>query len=963
MKNPKLGVGVPASAWAFARRSLLCGALAWTALFIVPTRDARAAAIAPSVRESVRGTPEEGLLSRNVERYHASRAWGVDRVYPKFALDLAKFPRGGVAHRNVLVVLCDFEADAFGAAVRHSSKDTPGYYHKLFFSDDPNDGVISLREYYRLNSHGRLIVSGRVTSEWLTMPRSYAYYANGSSGLDFSAYPRSAQGLAEDAMVAAFGSFGSDLSYFDNDGPDGIPASGDDDGYIDAVCVIHPGQGAEVAPVSQEPVTLWSHEAGINVYQDCPSTSSPNCLPGMILGSVRGFLYTMLGEYNYGPGDNANGTYIHEFGHTLGLPDLYEFSSCGASVGWGLGVHSLMALGNFLPTSPATAQGTRPGNLDAWCRQFLGFEQPVVVSGSGSHRLAPLTRGGTSLKVWKDGQPGTEYFLIENRIQEGPDQFLPGEGLLVYHVDDTLIDNCRDCDNVSCLDPPAPHYRVGLVQADGLNELQSPSGDFGDGDDFFPGGLAKRAWTESTAPNTRDYAGIDTGVRMTGIVGAFDNADTASFDLSVSLAPGFLVRSLAIRDGGGNGNGYPDNGETDSLDVTLENVGAASGALSLTLSTSDPGITVNTGASSAPAAAAGGTVSSSTPFVFTVGTYATLPHAVSLTIGWSDGGSSGLQDITINVGMGAGLTADFESGIGGWTSAPVPPTSINEWHVSATRAYGGSAQSMKVGSVLDPAGGASNDSKTYADLEDAALESPMFDLAPGSQLAFYSWIDAETHGGTTAFDGARVEISLKGGPWEPLAVDGGYGYQIEFDSAASLRGSDAFSGSPQQWRRVVADLSGYSGPAQLRFRFSSDNGNSPVNFPSGSLARYYEGWYVDNVSVAPRVDPGPTPRTLSLRVGPNPFRVSNGFAASMTFRFSAPDGLPHPELTPQIRLFDLAGRLVHTLDAAPDGLTPSEFRASWDARTDKGDLASSGIYFAKVDILGKSQSFRVVLLR
>jgi len=75
-------------------------------------------------------------------------------------------------------------------------------------------------------------------------------------------------------MEAAYGAFHQNLSYFDNDGPDGIPASGDDDGYVDAVVCIHPGQGAEVAPISQEPFLLWSHEAGISVYQDCRSPAA-----------------------------------------------------------------------------------------------------------------------------------------------------------------------------------------------------------------------------------------------------------------------------------------------------------------------------------------------------------------------------------------------------------------------------------------------------------------------------------------------------------------------------------------------------------------------------------------------------------------------------------------------------------------------------------------------------------------
>jgi len=54
---------------------------------------------------------------------------------------------------------------------------------------------------------------------------------------------------------------------------------------------------------------------------------------------------------------------------------------------------------------------------------------------------------------------------------------------------------------------------------------------------------------------------------------------------------------------------------------------------------------------------------------------------------------------------------------------------------------------------------------------------------------------------------------------------------------------------------------------------------------------------------------------------------------------------------------------VRTLNATPDALIRSEFRASWNAQTEKGDLAASGIYFARVDILGQTQSFRLVLLR
>lgn len=241
----------------------------------------------PRVIEAERAAGREGLSGRAPALYQAAKLQGVDRIYRQFRLSAADFAQGRNAYRNVLVILCDFDADSYGPAIHPSMASTEAYYDSLFFSENPSDGITSLREYYRENSQGHLIISGQVTT-WLTMPHSYAYYANGQSGLDFGAYPRSAQGLAEDAMKAAYEALGQNLTFFDNDGPDGLPHSGDDDGYVDAVCVIHPGAGAELNPSPSYGSQLWSHEAGIS-FNGCPGTvSGSDCLPGLVLGDVRG---------------------------------------------------------------------------------------------------------------------------------------------------------------------------------------------------------------------------------------------------------------------------------------------------------------------------------------------------------------------------------------------------------------------------------------------------------------------------------------------------------------------------------------------------------------------------------------------------------------------------------------------------------------------------------------------------
>ena len=904
----------------------------------------RAASVSPRVLEAARGTADEAAVKERVERYARSKSVGVDRLYPQFTLDMAKYPRDGVAHRNLLVVLAEFPAEGAAPAVSASNKSTPYYYHRMFFSDDPNDGFVSLKEYYKINSNGRLVISGQVTSKWLSMPHSSRYYTNGASGLDFGGYPRSAQKLAEDAMSAAYGDFDGKLGYFDNDGPDGVSASGDDDGYIDAVVVVHAGQPGEIVPGSASNDLFWSHEAGIAIYSSCPQPSSPDCLPGLPLGNARGFLYVMVGEYNDFPGDFAVGTYCHEFGHTLGLPDLYDPNAAG------LGFFSLMGLGNYLPYEAGKVLGQRPGCLDAWSRQYLGFDERRNATSSGPVTLSPVTGGGGSLRVWSNGEPGTEYFLLENRKREGPDEFLPGDGLVVYHVDDTKVDNLSGPSN----------YRVSVVQADGLSQLENPSagGNFGDAADFFPGSLLRRTITEATTPSTRSLTGSDTGIRITGITGGtVDLVDDVSLNLTISQGAALHVVGVTIDDGGG-GDGYADAGETVSLTVQLRNTGLTSSSVNYVLTSSSADATVNTGTSSGSSIAALAIGQNTTPFGVTFGNPATLPRDVTFNLSWNDGIASGVETFLVTIGMGSGLADDFESGADGWSHAPIAPSVADDWHLSGSRQHGGTS-SFKLGST-NSLGVGTNEEQTYAPDQDAALVSPGFDLAANSELVFWSYIDAETNGGTGCWDGGRVEISMNGGPWEPVAVDGGYGYQVEFNSGAALRGADVLSGSPQSWRRVVADLTPYSGAARLRFRFASDQANDPRDQFGGQL-RYFEGWYVDDIAVGARTGGGPIARRLTFRAGPNPFWVG-GASSFLSFRFSAPDGLPHPGETPVVRIFDVRGRQVASVTAAANGLAPSLFEARWNAKNDAGGVCGSGIYFARIDFLGKTQTARLVLV-
>jgi hypothetical protein len=195
-----------------------------------------------------------------------------------------------------------------------------------------------------------------------------------------------------------------------------------------------------------------------------------------------------------------------------------------------------------------------------------------------------------------------------------------------------------------------------------------------------------------------------------------------------------------------------------------------------------------------------------------------------------------------------------------------------------------------------------------------------------------------------------------------VAIDGGYPYVIEFNAGTALAGSNVIAGSSGAWRKYVADLTGYSGPARVRFRFASDEADEPRD-QFGSLVRYYEGWYVDNVAVEVRQVPGPAPRHVTFRAGPTPYFAGTASSGSILFRLSASDGLAHPGESPTVRIFDLSGRLVRAVTATPDPLVPSEFGAAWNGQNSAGSPVGAGVYFAKVTLLGQTQTTRLVVVR
>jgi hypothetical protein len=111
----------------------------------------------------------------------------------------------------------------------------------------------TLTDYYREVSEDRLKVTGEV-SKWLQLPQNAAYYT-GNSGCN-GLCPESHEQMYELITAALQGNDTAiDFGRFDNDGPDGKPNSGDDDGFVDFVAIVHAQSGGECKDSS----TIWSH--------------------------------------------------------------------------------------------------------------------------------------------------------------------------------------------------------------------------------------------------------------------------------------------------------------------------------------------------------------------------------------------------------------------------------------------------------------------------------------------------------------------------------------------------------------------------------------------------------------------------------------------------------------------------------------------------------------------------------
>ncbi len=376
--------------------------------------------------------------------------------------------------------------------------------------DGPNP-TGTLPDYYREVSGGRVDLVPEI-SDWERVTLTSDDVTGGSSGLGTGA--RVGEFISR--ILAEMEASGPiDWGRYDNDGPDGVPNSGDDDGFVDVLGVIHPTRGAECGGSGRDD-RVWSHRWSLSsAYQvyvtEAVSNSDAMRDPGTgEPGRVR------IDDYTIQPVRSCNdvnineiGVFAHELAHGFGLPDLYAVGGQHAAVGqWGL-----MASGSWgcRGGDPKT-----PCHMGAWSKEVLGWADVVTVEGGvevADLLLDPTVSGGPILRV--DALDGSgEYFLLENRQGIGFDRDLHAEGLLVWQVSPAVLMDEWPSNRVNS-DPDRMGVRIR--QADGLNDLGTAGGGRGDDGDIFPGSAANPDFHAGSVPAAWTFDGRPSGLTLTGI--------------------------------------------------------------------------------------------------------------------------------------------------------------------------------------------------------------------------------------------------------------------------------------------------------------------------------------------------------------------------------------------------------------------------------------------------------------
>lgn len=371
--------------------------------------------------------------------------------------------------RTVPVLLTKF-ADA-------TAQYTTAELQKQLFESSPT-GTIT--DYFVEVSGGKFTLSGKVF-DWVPLAKKRAHYVGpqGCFGMCRENWPQLDEMLRE---TLAKHDAGVNFADYDNDGTDGVPNSGDDDGIVDFVAVVH----ADDAGECKNGHHLWSH------YFALDSLSSPGQMfetrdRAKNGGNIQIKDYVILPSRSCKGNIATIGVFCHEFGHAFALPDLYDTDTTNGKSG-GVGGWDLMGSGS---NGGDNLSHNRPAHMSAWSKEYLGWlTSHEIHSSQSNYKL----QANSAIKIDIDDD---RAYLIEYRRKTGFDKSLLASGLLIWHVKNSVVRPGLTFNSVN-----ADHTNPGLylVEADDGWEMRRDHDNRGGAGDVFPGSTENRNFDSTTSP-------------------------------------------------------------------------------------------------------------------------------------------------------------------------------------------------------------------------------------------------------------------------------------------------------------------------------------------------------------------------------------------------------------------------------------------------------------------------------
>jgi immune inhibitor A len=284
---------------------------------------------------------------------------------------------------------------------------TPAYYEDMLFSDA--SGEVSMRNFYKEQSSNRYTVNGDVT-DWVQVPYRAAHYGRNWCGnivcgqttwwfVRDSINAWYSSRLAAGMTPAEIDDYLSQFDVWDRYDHDQDGNFNEPDGYIDHFQAVHAGEGEETGGGAQGTDAIWSHRWYVQLTPiggGGPTLDDGSTVPygGVRLGNSKYW----IGDYTVEPENGGVGVFAHEFGHDLGLPDLYDTSGNVGGAENSTGFWTLYSSGSYGSTGkPEDGIGSKPIPMSAYEKIFLGWSNLTVV-GYGQRAAVKLGPASANTK-------------------------------------------------------------------------------------------------------------------------------------------------------------------------------------------------------------------------------------------------------------------------------------------------------------------------------------------------------------------------------------------------------------------------------------------------------------------------------------------------------------------------------------------------------------------------------------